>query len=68
MKHCRLIVLLLALGATAPAAMRILVTVTEPKTGKPVENLKAEDFLVLEDKLPRRVEAAEFSPSRSTAC
>lgn len=62
MKHSRLIVLMLALGATAPAAMRILVTVTEPKTGKPVENLKAEDFLVLEDKLPRRVEAAEFSP------
>ncbi len=57
----KLLPLLLSFALAAPAAMRILVTVVEQKTGRPVENLKAEDFTVLEDKLPRRVEAAEFS-------
>lgn len=57
----RPILLILCLAAAAPAAMRMLVTVVEQKTGRAIENLKAEDFLVLEDKLPRRVEAAEFS-------
>ncbi|MFN7939840.1 MAG: hypothetical protein U0R19_41315 [Bryobacteraceae bacterium] len=57
----RLLFLILVAACAAPAAMRMLVTVVEQKTGRPVENLKAEDFLVLEDKLPRRVEAAEFS-------
>jgi len=41
--------------------MHVLVTVVEQKTGRPIENLKAEDFIFLEDKLPRRVEAAEFA-------
>jgi VWFA-related protein len=57
----RLLFFVLGAACAAPAAMRILVTVVEQKTGRPVENLKADDFLVLEDKLPRKVEAAEFS-------
>ena len=57
----RALLLTLWLAAAAPAAMRMLVTVVEQKTGRPIENLKADDFLVLEDKLPRRVEAVEFS-------
>lgn len=50
----------LAGAVAAQGSMRILVTVVEPKTGRPVEDLKAEDFQVLEDKLTRRVESAEF--------
>jgi len=42
------------------AATKILVTVVEPKTGAPVAGLQASDFTVLDDKTPRRVEAAEF--------
>ncbi|MDX1983357.1 MAG: VWA domain-containing protein [Bryobacteraceae bacterium] len=56
----RLILLALLAAAAAYPSMRIIVTVVEPRTGKPVEDLKAEDFLVLEDKLTRRVEASEF--------
>ncbi len=52
---------ILLLAVSAPASMRIVVTVVEQKSGKPVEDLKAEDFLVMEDKLPRRVEASEFA-------
>lgn len=47
----------------ACAATRVLVTVVEQKTGKPVGGLKAQDFTLLDDKTPRRVEAAEFSES-----
>ncbi len=43
------------------AATKVLVTVVEQKTGKPVAGLKAGDFTVLDDRTPRRVEAAEFS-------
>jgi VWFA-related protein len=53
--------LLLALAIAAPAATKIAVTVVERKTGKPVRNLQAADFTVLDDRTPRRVEAAEYS-------
>jgi hypothetical protein len=57
----RICALILASSLLAHGAMRVLVTVVEQKTGKPVENLSAQDFSFLEDKLPRRVEAAEYS-------
>jgi VWFA-related protein len=57
----RICALLLACSVLAHGAMRVLVTVVEQKTGKPVENLSARDFSFFEDKLPRRVESAEYS-------
>jgi VWFA-related protein len=42
-------------------ATKVLVTVVEPKSGAPVTGLQAQDFTVLDDKTPRRVEAAEFT-------
>lgn len=57
----RICLLVLLTSLWAHGAMRVLVTVVEQKTGKPVENLTAQDFTFLEDKLPRRVEAAEYS-------
>jgi VWFA-related protein len=57
----RLILAALLSFTASHASMRLIVTVVEPKTGKPVEDLKAEDFIVLEDKLNRRVEAASFA-------
>ncbi len=50
----------LLLAGTLSAATRILVTVTEAKSGQPVADLKAADFNVLDDKTARRVESAEF--------
>jgi hypothetical protein len=44
----------------AAASTRIVVTVVEPKTGKPVQGLAADDFSVFEDKTQKRVEKAEF--------
>ena len=49
--------------SSAVAATKILVSVIEPKTGVFVEKLKAEDFTVLDDKTPRRVESAELATS-----
>jgi VWFA-related protein len=43
------------------AATRMIVTVTEQKTGKPVTDLKAADFSVTDDKASRGVEGAEFN-------
>lgn len=40
---------------------KIVVTVVEQKSGNPVTDLKAGDFVVLDDKTPRRVESAEFT-------
>jgi VWFA-related protein len=53
--------LLLALALDATAATKLTVTVVEQKTGAPVKDLKADEFSVLDDKTPRRVESAEFS-------
>src|SRR5438128_1005028 len=41
-------------------ANRLSVTVVDAKSGKPLTDLKADDFTVFEDKLVRKVEAAEF--------
>ena len=62
MKH-GLIALVLLAGVPGPssAATKLLVTVVESKSGAPVTGLQARDFTVLDDKTPRRVEAAEFS-------
>jgi len=43
------------------ASTKVLVTVVEQKSGKPVTGLKAEDFTVLDDKTPRQVESAEYT-------
>ncbi len=43
------------------AATRLLVTVIERKSGKPVVGLKAGDFTVLDDRAPRPVESAEYA-------
>ena len=52
---------LLFTAMPASAALKVLVTVVEQKTGRPVTDLKAEDFALWEDKLLRKVEAAEYS-------
>ncbi|MBI4875015.1 MAG: VWA domain-containing protein [Acidobacteria bacterium] len=59
MRNRALLLVLLALPA--PAATRVLVTVVEQKSGRPVRDLKAGDFSVLDDRVPRRVELAEHS-------
>lgn len=46
-----------------PAATKLLVTVIQRKSGAPVTGLKAQDFLVTDDRVERRVEAVEFSSS-----
>jgi VWFA-related protein len=53
--------LLLALASALPASTKLLVTVVEQKAGRPVADLKAEDFTVLDDKTPRQVESAEYT-------
>ncbi|HEY1204716.1 MAG: VWA domain-containing protein [Bryobacteraceae bacterium] len=47
-----------ALGST-----KLVVTVIEQKSGKPVTDLKAAEFTVLDDRTPRQVEDAQFAPS-----
>jgi len=42
------------------AATRLLVTVTDPRTGESVAGLKSGDFSVFDDKTPRTVETAEL--------
>src|SRR5205814_9885904 len=54
---------LVAVLAVAPclfASTKVLVTVVEQKSGRPVTGLKAEDFTLLDDKNPRQVEAADY--------
>jgi VWFA-related protein len=53
--------LLLLAAMPALAATRVLVTVVEQRSGRPVTGLQAGDFTVFDDRAPRRVEAAEFS-------
>ncbi len=50
-------------AASAPAATRLLVTVVEQRSGAPVGGLRAQDFTVLDDNQPRRVESVESTPS-----
>jgi VWFA-related protein len=50
-----------ALALPAWCSTRVLVTVVEQKTGKPVADLKAADFQVKDGGAARRVEAAEFT-------
>lgn len=57
--ECSIAALLCALPLCA--ANRISVTVVDAKSGKPALGLKADDFTVYEDKLARKVDAAEFS-------
>ena len=54
------IALLLAAGFSN-AVTKVLVTVAEQKTGKPVTGLAAKDFAVMDDRTPRAVEAADFT-------
>ncbi len=56
-----LVAILLLAALPARPATKVLVTVIEQKSGQPVAGLKAQDFTVLEDRAPRRVEAAEYS-------
>ncbi|HBY61451.1 MAG TPA: hypothetical protein DEH78_16640 [Solibacterales bacterium] len=43
-----------------PAATRLIVTVADQKTGKPITDLKAADFTVLDGSSPRTVESAQY--------
>jgi hypothetical protein len=52
---------LILLAMPCMAATKILVTVVEQKTGKPVADLKAADFSVIDGESPRRVESAEYA-------
>lgn len=57
----RRLALLALLASSAFPATKLLVTVIEQKSGKPVTDLKAADFTVSDDRTPQRVETAEFS-------
>ena len=57
----RLLPLILLLASPALSATKLLVTVVEQRSGKPLTDLKAADFTVLDDRTPRQVEASEFS-------
>jgi len=45
----------------ALAVTKMVVTVVEQKTGQAITDLKAADFIVLDDRTPRRVESAEYT-------
>jgi VWFA-related protein len=49
------------LAVPCVAATKIVVTVVEQKSGRPVLGLKAVDFTVLDDGKPRRVESTDFA-------
>ena len=58
MRRLGCLILLLALPATA--ATKLLVTVIDKKSGAPITDLKASDFSVTTDKVPKRIEACEY--------
>src|SRR6266850_3538345 len=62
-RKCQVAVWLLGALLLQPlrASTKVLVTVVEQKSGRPVTGLKAEDFTVLDDKTPRQVESAEYN-------
>lgn len=49
------------LAAALCAETKVIVTVIDPKAGTPVTGLKASDFIILEDKTPRKIQQAEYS-------
>ena len=55
----RLVVVAFLSAICCQAATKLLVTVVEQRSGKPVTGLKAGDFSVLDDNRPRQVESAE---------
>ena len=57
----KLLLALLFAALPVLSSTKILVTVIEKKSGKPVLGLKSGDFTVLNDGAPRSVEAAEYS-------
>src|ERR1041384_1318678 len=57
------LILFLLLATCLSAATRVIVTVVEPKTGRAITDLKAQDFTLTEDRKPLRVESAEFTQS-----
>lgn len=57
----RLLIAGLLLASSLAGATKVMVTVVERKSGKPVTDLKAQDFTLIEDRTPRRVEAAELT-------
>ncbi len=62
MRHKLIAALLfLTFVCSLAGSSKLLVTVVEQKSGKPVTDLKAGDFTFLDDKTPRQVESAEYS-------
>ncbi len=57
----RWFVLFVVAAAQAAPATKVLVTVIEQKSGKPVPGLESKDFTVTDDRTPKRVEGADFS-------
>jgi len=57
----RAAIVLVAASTAAWPATKILVTVVEQRSGRPIVDLKAEEFRVLDDRTPRRVTAVEYS-------
>jgi hypothetical protein len=57
----RSVLALLLTVAIGQPATRILVTVVEQRTAKPLKDLTAADFTVTDSGTPRRVEAAEYT-------
>jgi len=53
--------ILALLAAPSFCSTKLMVTVTEQKTGRPVEDLKAQDFSVLDDRTARQVESVEVA-------
>jgi VWFA-related protein len=54
-------VLILAAVVAAQASTKITVAVIDPKTGHFLGDLKSEEFTVVDDKTPRRVESVELT-------
>jgi VWFA-related protein len=61
MKALRVLLLISLVWSPCAAATKLLVTVIERKSGRPVLGLKAADFIVQDDRAARRVESVEYS-------
>jgi VWFA-related protein len=62
--RCFRALLVLAAVAGLEAQTRLLVEVIDRKTGAAISNLKAGNFTVLDDKTPRRVQAAAYGTTK----